>query len=513
MSILLDIGQDLSKLSSVDGLIYRDIQTENLKKGKDNYILIKEDGLDIIDIEIEDSVHSFCERLKLFYNTDANKTLVNKGEYSKKSMSVSPLGILFKRDTIVKNKKWDKDWGRLLSTVLEDGFDIIIQNTDKNTEVTEQLMVELKEKCTKMFELNKDDLISLINKDSDDSGKIFSIAFDVDIKYYMLLNKFYYKNMNKAFGSTDKTVKYDGDTYGCSTFINLNANKRFLISSIYSDYDDITNLKLVENMDYIKVKDLMPYNRTVVNAIKCEYIWEYDTKEIESGLKKNNYIGKSKKYAIGTIEAWHIIKYLESKVKQANGKDATLPKFKRDLANAVLNGNISRLKVNKLKSIMMKDIIKDATLKLPTEGTSIIGNINNILSIEDAFINLKGGSTNMNIIKQIQSGNISIENDRQFSYLFGQVVYYINSQGREAKEKKTMGYLSKYLRKSDSRDLILKDMMKYKANIKRTKLLGNVISTIMKYEIQDRLDQTMFLAGTMDENIFYQKQTNESEEI
>ena len=142
MSILLDIGHDISNDS--EGLIYRDIQTDNLKVGKDNYILLKDDGIDIIDLEIEDDVHSFCEKLKFFYNADANKVLVNSGEYSKKSMSVSPLGVLFKRDTIVKNKKWDGDWDRLLSTVLISGFNIIIKNIKKDSEITEEYMEDRK---------------------------------------------------------------------------------------------------------------------------------------------------------------------------------------------------------------------------------------------------------------------------------------------------------------------------------------------------------------------------------
>lgn len=119
----------------------------------------------------------------------------------------------------------------------------------------------------------------------------------------------------------------------------------------------------------------------------------------------------------------------------------------------------------------------------------------------------------MDVIKKTQQKDVHIQNDQHFSYLLGQVVYYVNSFSAEAQKRGTMGYLYKYINNNSIKEYLVQDLNRYQHYLnKNYKLFSDAIVQIMQYQYK-KLDKCLFIAGALDTNIFYTKQQNEMEEV
>lgn len=492
MSILLDIGEDLAKLNNTEGLVYKNIVIEDKYKDKFVYILIKEKGLKIIDLDIEDDVEEFSDKLKLVLAEDMNKCLMTKGKYKKQNMSISPLSINFNMKTLRKNL--GDNWKSVLVGINEEGFRILKENIDD--EGIDDKVKYIQEFCNKSLENNLEELEGIL-VNLDDSKKV-RMLFDVDIEYFKEANKLFYFGMNKIFAKTKDIVEYNGETYGYNSFINCNNKKPFLISKIKSNKSEIYNISLVKNVQNpFKINEILSYEYKKAMGGK-EYYWEYDTKEPENNIKKNNYVGKNKLKATGKASIRQLGQYYIDDSIKGSKKNYYDRLFK--------SKSINLTRYKSIESAVIKKMMKE--LKTGVEKLKVIHNLNILFSIKE-YYGLEGVDI-MSLIKGIQENNdIKVNNDKDYSYLLGQVVYYVNSQGKEASEKHTMGYIYKYINnRTKINDNLLRDMSKYRKYIRSNKKFSEVVSELMKHDLCE-LDKGLFLAGVLDTNIFYQKQNTE----
>ena len=502
MSILLDIGEDLVKLSNAEGLIYKDITLNNSNKKRNLYILIQEDDIKLIDLDIEDDVVEFQDKLKLVFSPNMNKSLLTSGKYKKQNMSISPLAINFNVKTI--RDKFGDNWEEILTEITNDGFDIIQKSIDKEDEVLIRKNEQLKEFCDMALSNNITKLIDILTNATDEMTA--RILFDIDMEYYKQANKFFYYSMNKLFANIKEVVEYDNETYGYNSFICTNSKKPFLLSKIRNNKKDIYNISFVGNIQKpFKLNEILSYRTKKIDNENV-YYYEYDTKEPETNIKKNNYIGKDKLKAIGKATVWQLEKYFQ-------GKEISINDYYKRIFNIDV---ITKNNLKTIETIIIKKMIKD--LRTEPERKKVIDSLNILFSIKNYYKFEKEDI--MDTIKRLQeTDDIQINNDREFSYLLGQTVYYVNSFSIESKERGTMGYIYKYITNTNKiTDNLIRDMKKYKRDIGRTKLFSQVVSELMKYKYK-KLDKSMFLAGVLDTNIFYQKQVkeentnNETEEI
>lgn len=486
MSILLDIGQDLIQTRGLNGLLYKDTKLNTNNK----YFLIGENSIKTIDPRCTDDVVYFIDRLKLCYNTDANKALLQTAPFSKKNMSISPLALLFKIGTVKASytkRNIDLDWHDFVLGIGTATFDAALIEINQHAKEHYANIKLLKQQCLMYLQQNIDALAQELSEANDST--YIRIIYNVDLEYYKFFNIFFYDTLNKIFAKVTNVKNVNGILYGNSPYINLSSNKPFLVSNIYSNKNDVYAISVAKNTN--NIGDLPYVTKRIKTKKGVITYWEYDTKEPTTTILKNIYIGKNKKYAVCTTGLWQLKKYLQDK--------------------KMLNTEIINLELyHEVEGIILKQIIKE--LRAKSQKQEIINDLNTLLSIK-SYYNFEGGKDCMDVIKKTQQKDIHIQNDQHFSYLLGQVVYYVNSFSAEAQKRGTMGYLYKYINNNSIKEYLVQDLNRYQHYLnKNYKLFSDAIVQIMQYQYK-KLDKCLFIAGALDTNIFYTKQQNEMEEV
>ena len=359
MSILLDIGEDLKNKSDWNAL-----SCDNVKfNQEDTYILVKENEIYIIDILDDDKVEYFKNRYKYCYNDVPNRALCQSRDFKMKNMSLNPLGIMFNTKKIIEWNRGVK-WRNFLGLAIEYTFRPILAVVEG--EEIEGVVIELKNK----FELYIKNNIEKLDKIISDADNV-RIVPDFDEEDFKLLNQIYYFDMNKIFATVKGIKRIGEEKYGFNKHINLNNKMHFLQSKIYSNIKEATILNKVKPKK--NMKDLGYKQYSFKQGQTTNYYWEYDSKEPENIIKKNNYIGKNKLKDTGKASIWQLGQYYIDKDDKNilyenlfNSKTITFNKYK------------------KIENIVIKKMVKD--LRVEKDKSKVINNLNIIFSVKESYL-------------------------------------------------------------------------------------------------------------------------------